>query len=120
MSTDLIPKRPFSLRVIKEEAISAGITPLEFMLNILRAPMLEKRKGEGPDDFESRVFKDLQFRLDAAKAAAPYLHARIATQVVIQPPPDQEKKPIDILELAKDVAFILAVAESKQSQKQLQ
>jgi hypothetical protein len=44
----------------RKEALAQGISPLDFMLAVLR------------DENESRAV-----RLDAAKAAAPYLHARL-------------------------------------------
>jgi hypothetical protein len=57
-------RKPGSLtqrtRAIAEGALSAGITPLEYLLNILR------------DDTQAQ-----EVRTDAAKAAAPYCHARL-------------------------------------------
>ena len=41
---------------------ASGVTPLEFMLKVMRDP----RKG-------------FDIRLDAAKAAAPYVHAKLAS-----------------------------------------
>lgn len=46
----------------KEQAILSGITPLEYMLKIMR------------DETQSPTF-----RADMAKAAAPYVHPRLAT-----------------------------------------
>lgn len=48
-------------REIAEGALAEGLTPLEFMLQVLRD--------------EGRAFED---RMDAAKAAAPYVHAKLA------------------------------------------
>jgi hypothetical protein len=48
-------------REIAEKAASEGITPLEYMLEILRDPRAEKGQ-----------------RFEAAKAAAPYIHPRLA------------------------------------------
>ncbi len=48
-------------REIAEQAIQGGITPLDYMLAILRDPTLK------PED-----------RFEAAKAAAPYVHPRLA------------------------------------------
>jgi hypothetical protein len=45
----------------REEAAKGGITPLDFMLSILR------------DDSNSK-----EDRFEAAKAAAPYMHAKLA------------------------------------------
>jgi hypothetical protein len=46
----------------RKEALAEGISPLAYMLRILR--------DEGQDQAT---------RMDAAKAAAPYVHARLAT-----------------------------------------
>lgn len=45
----------------RKQALSSGISPLDFMLGILR--------DEGLDE---------ETRFEAAKAAAPYVHARLA------------------------------------------
>ncbi|MDB5607800.1 MAG: hypothetical protein JWP25_4700 [Bradyrhizobium sp.] len=47
--------------VARAEAAASGITPLEYMLGVLRDSS-----------------KDSEARMDAAKAAAPYVHARLA------------------------------------------
>ena len=44
----------------RKEAVSGGITPLEYMLQVLRDPETNKME-----------------KMDAAKAAAPYIHARL-------------------------------------------
>ncbi len=46
----------------REEALSDGISPLDYMLGVLR------------DDTKSQ-----EARMDAAKAAAPYVHAKLAS-----------------------------------------
>jgi hypothetical protein len=52
--------------------LEAGITPLEYMLEVMRA--------EIPDDIGPADKALLMARkLDAAKAAAPYVHARLAS-----------------------------------------
>jgi len=48
-----------------EEARAGGIMPLDYMLSILRDETLER-----------------EVRLDAAKAAAPYVHAKLSATVV--------------------------------------
>lgn len=58
-------------REIADKAASEGITPLEFMLNVMRQepnPYLEPLE----------LFKAEQMRFEAAKAAAPYIHPRLA------------------------------------------
>lgn len=49
-------------REIAEKAASEGITPLEYMLNVLR------NEGEDPDK-----------RFEAAKHAAPYIHPKLSS-----------------------------------------
>jgi hypothetical protein len=52
-------KRTVALAETSQKAIQSGLTPLEFLLGILRDPA-----------------KDDRLRLDAAKAAAPYVHPK--------------------------------------------
>lgn len=60
-------------REIADKAAEGGITPLEFMLRIMRT--------EPGDDVEDpRVLADLLgMRFEAAKAAAPYVHPRLTS-----------------------------------------
>ena len=62
---------------IKREAMLAaqGITPLDYMLGIIR-----------------NEEEDKTVRLDAAKAAAPYVHARLQTTTLAGDP----KKPLKV------------------------
>ena len=73
-------------------AVAAGITPLEYMLAVMRD------KGA-----------DLSRRDEMAKAAAPFIHPRLsAIQGVVDGPPvklDVDRDPLDI---ARRVAFLLA------------
>jgi hypothetical protein len=58
-------------REIAERAMEGGITPLEFMLNIMRA--------EAPETEDPRLMLDaMAMRFEAAKAAAPYVHPKLA------------------------------------------
>ncbi len=54
---------------VQAAVAASGITPLEFMLQIMRNPANE------PAD-----------RLDAAKSAAPYVHAKLANVTVVGDP----------------------------------
>jgi hypothetical protein len=57
-------------REIANKAASEGITPLEFMLDIMR--------GEPPETEDERVrLSFIEMRFEAAKAAAPYMHPRL-------------------------------------------
>lgn len=58
-------------REIAARALSEGITPLEYMLNIMR-----KETPEGADAATHLQYDSLRF--EAAKAAAPYVHPRLA------------------------------------------
>ena len=78
---------------IKREAILAaqGLTPLDYMLGIIRNER-----------------EDKTVRLDAAKAAAPYVHARLQTTTLAGDP----EKPLKVeamsdLETARRVAFLM-------------
>ena len=58
-------------REIADKAAQEGITPLEYMLEVMRReihPELE------PDE----VWKAMAMKFEAAKAAAPYIHPRLA------------------------------------------
>lgn len=51
---------------------ASGITPLEFMLDVMRS--------EAPDTEDPMVrMSHTAMRMDAAKAAAPYVHAKLAS-----------------------------------------
>lgn len=109
----LAPKTSARKRLV-EKAISEGITPLEYMLNIIRSPLPTRMAGEDVSSLISRLADDAVTRLMAARYAAPYVHPRIATEIRLKAE-TADDKPVDILELAKSVAFILTLAESKQS-----
>ena len=81
---------------IKREAILAaqGITPLDYMLGVVRNEQ-----------------EDKTVRLDAAKAAAPYVHARLQTTTLAGDP----EKPLKLdsvseLEAARRLAFLMTKA----------
>ena len=58
-------------REIADKAAASGITPLEFMLEIMRseAPSINDPKAQ---------IAHQTMRFEAAKAAAPYIHPRLA------------------------------------------
>jgi hypothetical protein len=103
-------KRKTKERMEKQEAAaSAGITPLEFMLQEMRSPPPKQLKDEPADAYDRRVLSHKAMQLDAAKAAAPYCHSRLQAIEVKTPEPIkiENHDPVDI---AKRVAFILASA----------
>jgi hypothetical protein len=59
-------------REIADKAMAEGVSPLEFMLAIMRA--------EPGDIDDARLLADHQaMRFEAAKAAAPYIHPRLSS-----------------------------------------
>jgi len=58
-------------REIADRAASEGITPLEYMLQVMRS---EPPEGlEGP-----QILSAMMLRFEAAKAAAPYIHPKLS------------------------------------------
>ena len=58
-------------REVADRAAAEGITPLEYLLELMRKPY--------PEDADGTVLADYDaMKLDAAKAAAPYMHPRLA------------------------------------------
>jgi hypothetical protein len=66
----------------RRNALTSGVTPLEYLLSIMR-----DESG------------DAHARLDAAKAAAPYCHARLSSTELSGP----EKGPVQTQEVPHDV-----------------
>src|SRR3954471_4287041 len=91
---------------IKREAILAaqGITPLDYMMMLVRA--------ETPPGLDPGIAKAREtLRFEAAKAAAPYVHARLQTTTLAGDP----EKPLKVeamsdLETARRVAFLMTKA----------
>lgn len=84
---------------IADKAASEGITPLEYMLNIMRTTEAP------PDASPGQVLAVYALRFEAAKAAAPYMHPRLAavdhttngkdvgqTSGVLEVPPTQSEE----------------------------
>ena len=94
-----------------QQAVSKGITPLEFMLSVLHAPGPTQIVDEPPSEFLARCKAHQATQMDAAKAAAPYIHPKLQTTEVKTPEP--LKVQLDIVDLAKRIAFMFALAEGK-------
>lgn len=65
-------------------AAEGGITPLEYMLQVLRSPvppLLREALDKDPTCADTVVVLSNWYekRMDAAKAAAPYIHPRLTT-----------------------------------------
>ena len=57
---------------VQDAVEESGITPLEYMLSVMRS--------EAPDTDDPVVLmRHVEARMDAAKAAAPYVHAKLAS-----------------------------------------
>lgn len=65
-------------RQVAEKAIEAGVTPLDFMLSVMRDEKADQKE-----------------RFEAAKAAAPYVHARLAAVEVNGP--DGGPVPVEVI-----------------------
>lgn len=80
-------------RKIAEKAAETGVTPLEFMLEIMRDEQ-----------------QDIKLRAEMAKSAAPFMHPRLESIAVTGKDGGPiETKDVSNLELARRVAFLLTV-----------
>lgn len=62
----------------KERAVAfTGITPLAFLLKVMREREPEQERGEDPADYRSRLYRHEDRALEAAKFAAPYVHPKL-------------------------------------------
>lgn len=96
-----------------QQAAAAGISPLEYMFSVIRSEDPERLDDESEVGYAYRLNQHVALRLSAARYAAPYVHQRIATTVNLNTDIKTDK-PVDILELAKSVAFVLTMAEREQ------
>ncbi len=90
-----------------------GITPLDFMLELMRTE--PKKVPDPPKAVDIKAYAmTLDRQFEAAKAAAPYIHARLTAveatgkdgSPLIPPSPDP-------MEVARRVAFLLNSANQK-------
>ena len=65
-------------REMADRIIQSGVTPLEFMIAIMREPKPARRRGESQLNYDLRVQAWGNLCFEAAKAAAPYIHPRLA------------------------------------------
>lgn len=80
-------------RVIADRAMADGLTPLEYMLKVMRTepdPTLEPRE----------LASAIVMRFEAAKAAAPYIHPRLAA--VEHSGPDGEALMPPVIQFVRD------------------
>ena len=112
------PKAPRPNSKVRREALiaeahAARIAPLDYMLDVLNAPKPVRMLGEDKFIFAGRLASWEDRRMDAAKAAAPYVHAKPIAQVKIESAVTIEEKPVNVLELAKRVAFLFAMSQAR-------
>lgn len=63
---------------VATKALLSGITPLEFLLNVMREPEPTKGKDEDSALFVARFVGWRDRAIEAAKAAAPYVHPKLS------------------------------------------
>jgi hypothetical protein len=94
------PNKKTATKVAEIE--SSGLTPIDFMLEIMRDPT-----------------QDFAARLGAAKAAPPYVHAKLsASKNEVSGPnggPIEVNETVDKLELARRICYLLTEAENTRS-----
>lgn len=95
------------------EAHEARIAPLDYMLDVLNTPKPVREIKEPIESYRDRLSLWEERRMDAAKAAAPYVHAKPIAEVKIAGAIEVEEKPINVLELAKRVAFLFATSQAR-------
>lgn len=108
-------KHTLTLQEITQRAVKGGLTPLEYMLQVLRRPDVKKRLDETEDAFALRYHNDTQQRLDAARIAAPYIHSKVATTVNLEGGENigANQQSVDVRELARDICFALMLADRR-------
>lgn len=109
-------RRLLTLQTLTDRAIDKGVCPLEYLLDFMRRPPLKKRQNETDREFDERQHRDQVLRIDVAKACAPYVHAKVSETGPFDEDGNTEMRgPVDVLDLAKKVAFVLTVAARKQT-----
>lgn len=65
--------------LMRAEMLASGLSPLEFLLSKMRAPEPKQLPGETTVMYATRYRLWSEQCLEAAKAAAPFCHARLAS-----------------------------------------
>lgn len=104
---------PKSRRALAVEAAAERVMPLDYMLEVLNAPRPVRQPKEPQESFLERLDVWEARRMDAAKAAAPYIHAKPQASVKIESVEPIEERPVNVLELAKRVAFLFTLAQTR-------
>jgi hypothetical protein len=67
------------VNALRQEMVAAsGETPLDCLLSFMRAPQPVQAKGESAAAFQRRWNEWQTYRFEAARAAAPYVHPKLA------------------------------------------
>ncbi len=70
---------PNKANAIRQKMVAAsGETPLNCLLSFMRAPEPIREQGESETSYRRRLSDWQTYRFEAAKAAAPYVHPRLA------------------------------------------
>jgi hypothetical protein len=74
-------------RDIADKAAESGTTPLEYMLTVMRSPIMPELKealdkGQLDENIITRLSGWHKMRYEAAKDAAPYIHPRLQSTTV--------------------------------------
>lgn len=114
-------KRTLALQVLTERMISKGVLPLEYMLKVLRAPDITKDPTETDLQFKARQREDTELRLEAARLAAPYVHPKIAQEITLGGNSNEgdSEQPINLVDVARGLAFLFAKATAAPVEKQI-
>ena len=105
------PKSKAKREALIAEAHAANIAPLDYMLLVLNEAPPKQRPREDPEIYQARLARHEDRRMDAAKAAAPYVHPKPQQSVRLESVEDVPPEPINVLELAKKVAFLFSMAQ---------
>ena len=107
------PKSKAKREALIAEAVAAQIAPLDYMLMVLNEAPPARGPREDPELYFARLNRYEDRRMDAAKAAAPYVHPKPQQSVRLESVEDVPPEPINVLELAKKVAFLFSMAKTR-------
>ena len=100
-----------------KEVEESGLTPLDYMLSVMRAPMpaeLEGRLDENDIEVLSALTAWHAKRLEAAKAAAPYIHPRLANiEHTGKDGGPIKTEEVDPMAAARRIAFLLSMGAAR-------
>jgi hypothetical protein len=105
------PKSKAKREALIAEAVAAQIAPLDYMLMVLNEAAPKPAPREDPELYFARLNRYEDRRMDAAKAAAPYVHPRPQASIKLESVETVEDRPTNILELAKQVAFLFTLSQ---------